>query len=161
MNDITTKQVSAEIKRLVERNEYLEEKVAYLERELGHAISMKTRNVLERAFKLTNREADLLLLLYQQKEDRPINQERLFLAMYEHESDVELKIIDVFVCKLRKKIGDHNPIGKRSDVPPEKKYELTGFHKSWPLIETGWGRGYRLTEAGRAKVKAALDPATE
>jgi two-component system cell cycle response regulator CtrA len=44
------------------------------------------------------------------------------------DDEPEIKIIDVFVCKLRKKLGAYHP-------------DAEGF------IETVWGRGYRITEA--------------
>jgi two-component system cell cycle response regulator CtrA len=44
----------------------------------------------------------------------------------------ELKIIDVFICKLRKKLANAS---KSQDWPHGKNY-----------IETVWGRGYVLRE---------------
>lgn len=51
-----------------------------------------------------------------------LTKERLLANLYVHEADeAEIKIIDVFICKLRKKLS---PLGVE--------------------IATVWGRGYRL-----------------
>jgi two-component system cell cycle response regulator CtrA len=53
-----------------------------------------------------------------------VTNEMLLNHLYGGTDEPELKIIDVFVCKLRKKLGQ----------PTGSKY----------YIETIWGRGYKL-----------------
>jgi two-component system cell cycle response regulator CtrA len=74
---------------------------------------------------LTGKEYAILELLTVQK-DTIVTREMLLNHLYGGRDEPELKIIDVFVCKLRKKLaqatgGDH-------------------------YIETVWGRGYMLHE---------------
>jgi two-component system cell cycle response regulator CtrA len=52
----------------------------------------------------------------------------------------EMKIIDVFICKLRKKLA------------------LAGADN---LIGTVWGRGYMIREPSSAPISAAQEPATQ
>lgn len=78
-----------------------------------------------RAFKVTAKEARLLSALLRRQE---CTKEQLLGFMYDANEDVpEIKIIDVFVCKLRKKLSDH---------------ALD--------IKTIWGRGYYITPEHRA-----------
>lgn len=49
------------------------------------------------------------------------------------DDDVEIKIVDVFVCKMRKKLQVH-------DIP----------------IETVWGQGYRLKPETKDKVRGMM-----
>lgn len=74
--------------------------------------------------KLTGAEERLFWLLFEAK-GRPLLKEPIFQAMYwEHLADQpDIKIVDVFICKLRKKL-------RNLKVP---------FR-----IETIWGRGYLL-----------------
>jgi two-component system cell cycle response regulator CtrA len=57
--------------------------------------------------------------------------------LYGGMDEPELKIIDVFICKLRKKLA-HATIGKN-------------------YIETVWGRGYVLRENGDAPGMATME----
>jgi DNA-binding response OmpR family regulator len=57
---------------------------------------------------------------------------QLFDAMESSQSDAVIKIVDVYICKLRRKLG----LG---------------------AIVTAWGTGYALSEVGWYKVRAALD----
>lgn len=67
---------------------------------------------------LTLREFDMLYLLMS-RAGRVCSKDTLFAVIWGLDSDVELKIIDVFICKLRKKLGpDH------------------------AIVQTVWGRGY-------------------
>lgn len=78
-----------------------------------------------RAFKLTAKEARLMAALLRRSE---CTKEQLLSFMYDAHEDVpEIKIIDVFVCKLRKKLADH---------------ALD--------IQTIWGRGYFISPEHRA-----------
>jgi DNA-binding response OmpR family regulator len=51
----------------------------------------------------------------------------------------EIKIIDVFVCKLRKKLAPH--------FDPATLNHLE-------LIETVWGKGYRISDEAKALIRA-------
>lgn len=78
-----------------------------------------------RAFKVTAKEARLLSALLRRSE---CTKEQLLGFMYDVNEDVpEIKIIDVFVCKLRKKLAAH---------------ALD--------IKTLWGRGYFITAEHRS-----------
>jgi len=82
-------------------------------------------SVDDQPVQLTGKEYTILELLTLQK-DTIVTREMLLNHLYGGMDEPELKIIDVFVCKLRKKLaqatgGDH-------------------------YIETVWGRGYMLRE---------------
>ena len=80
---------------------------------------------------LTGKETAILRALYTAPAETVVSKERLIAAVYALTDDLpEPKIVDVFICKIRKKI---RPIGLE--------------------IETVWGDGHRLT----AKTRAALD----
>lgn len=68
---------------------------------------------------LTKKEVQLLELILI-RGPVTVTKEQLFNALYAGRDEPELKIIDVFVCKLRKKLGEHGP----------------------KIIKTVWGRGY-------------------
>ena len=115
----------------MERIDHLEAEVDMLKRELGHNVAADAVGRVNRRWRLTYREAQILLVLHQRK-GALVNKEGLLSAMYGGADDVpEIKIIDVFVCKVRAKVGD-------------------GF------LETVWGHGYRLTPAGIAQVDELL-----
>ncbi len=79
--------------------------------------------------KLTKKEYDMLELFIRRK--GAILSKEVFLShMYSHESDEpSAKIVDVFVCKLRRKL---NSLFKNKDTMPQ--------------IETVWGRGYVMKD---------------
>lgn len=79
---------------------------------------------------LTGKEAALIAILMKQK--GVVSKESLLGTMYQLMTDdpPELKIIDVFVCKARKKL---------------RPYGLE--------IATVWGRGYELPEATKALLR--------
>lgn len=113
--------------------EKLEAEVAFLKQELGLLQHVDERAKVQRACRLTRQEADVLLALYERK--RPVPKEAMLTVVWGLESDVGVKIVDVVVCKLRRKLG------------------------SFDTINTIWGVGYELSEAGRQLVKDALDSA--
>lgn len=81
---------------------------------------------------LTPQEMDLLILL-RERYPRTVSKEAACNALYLHEGDrAEEKIIDVYVCKIRKKIAG------------------TGMG-----IQTMWGRGHRLCYEGENEHAAA------
>jgi DNA-binding response OmpR family regulator len=79
---------------------------------------------------LTRQEMAVLTAL-QDAGGRPLSKERLHSALYWQRHDDEepdAKIVDVWVCRLRKKVA---PLGI--------------------VIKTVWGQGYRLVAARRAE----------
>lgn len=86
---------------------------------------------LQTAFGLSNSECKFLMLL---ADGKPRRKDQLHSGLYSDRIDdpPEVKIIDVFVCKVRKKVD---------------RYGL--------VIETIWGSGYRLNDAGGVLAKVA------
>jgi two-component system, cell cycle response regulator CtrA len=88
--------------------------------------------------RLTPKEYEILELLSLRK--GTISTREMFLNhLYGGMSEPEIKIIDVFICKLRKKLA-----------------RVTG---GYHYIETVWGRGYFLQDPGIGSTRstAALD----
>src|ERR1700674_2783197 len=81
---------------------------------------------------LTGKEYDILELLSLRK-DTTVSKEMFLNQLYGGMDEPEIKIIDVFICKLRKKLAS---------ASNGKDY-----------IETVWGRGYVLREPHEGKVK--------
>jgi predicted HicB family RNase H-like nuclease len=79
--------------------------------------------VADEPLKLTVKEYELLKALAVRK-GQTVTKESLMSLLYNNENEPELKIIDVFVCKLRKKLAK----------------ALDGEN----LIDTIWGRGYTM-----------------
>jgi len=82
---------------------------------------------------LTTKEYEMLELLWLRK-GTTLTKEMFLNHLYGGMDEPELKIIDVFICKLRKKLQAAN--GGR------------------PYIETVWGRGYVLRDSADAHVAA-------
>lgn len=110
---------------------------AIIRRSKGHAQSVirtgeinvnldaKTVDVNGQMVHLTGKEYQMLELLSLRK-GTTLTKEMFLNHLYGGMDEPELKIIDVFICKLRKKLA-----------------EATGGHSH---IETVWGRGYVLRE---------------
>ena len=110
---------------------------AIIRRSKGHAQSVirtgqinvnldaKTVDVGGKAVHLTGKEYQMLELLSLRK-GTTLTKEMFLNHLYGGMDEPELKIIDVFICKLRKKLA-----------------EATGGQN---YIETVWGRGYVLRE---------------
>ncbi|MCV2870070.1 response regulator transcription factor [Defluviimonas sp. WL0002] len=110
---------------------------AIIRRSKGHAQSIirtgkisvnldaKTVDVDGKAVHLTGKEYQMLELLSLRK-GTTLTKEMFLNHLYGGMDEPELKIIDVFICKLRKKLA-----------------EATGGES---YIETVWGRGYVLRE---------------
>jgi len=112
---------------LEEENEELRERILQLEKELGMHIEVPLM------FDITASEARVLGALLERD---LVTKETGMLALYSDkplDSEVEIKIVDVFICKLRRKL---------------KKWDVE--------ILTAWGRGYYLDEENKAKVRAYL-----
>jgi DNA-binding response OmpR family regulator len=90
------------------------------------SVNLETRNITVNSVKLhlTNKEYAILELLILRRD--MVTKEELMAHLYTNSENPEVKIIDVFVCKLRKKLAD---------ASGGKNY-----------IETKWGRGYALKE---------------
>jgi len=110
---------------------------AIIRRSKGHSQSMirtgqvnvnldaKTVEVAGKTVHLTGKEYQMLELLSLRK-GTTLTKEMFLNHLYGGMDEPELKIIDVFICKLRKKLA-----------------EATGGHNH---IETVWGRGYVLRD---------------
>ncbi len=119
---------------------------AVVRRSKGHAQStIKTGNVLVnldaktvevdgRRIHLTGKEYQMLELLSLRK-GTTLTKEMFLNHLYGGLDEPELKIIDVFICKLRKKVAAANQ----------------GKHH----IETVWGRGYVLRDPNEPGLAAA------
>jgi two-component system cell cycle response regulator CtrA len=89
-------------------------------------INLDTRvvQVDDKQVHLTNKEYAILELLAMRK-GTVLTKEMFLNHLYSSMDEPEIKIIDVFICKLRRKL-----------------YELSGVN----YIETVWGRGYMLKD---------------
>ncbi|WP_128516773.1 response regulator transcription factor CtrA [Tabrizicola thermarum] len=99
-------------------------------------LDAKTVDVDGKAVHLTGKEYQMLELLSLRK-GTTLTKEMFLNHLYGGMDEPELKIIDVFICKLRKKLA-----------------EATGGDN---YIETVWGRGYVLRDpsGGQAKLAAS------
>lgn len=116
------------IAKLEARNDELEEQVRQLKEILGLTIEVPL------VFGLTSHEAQLFGLLL--KRDI-VTKEMGLTLLYGNRPDgdtPEIKIIDVYICKLRAKI------------------EAFGIK-----VETVWGRGYRMSAEAKAKANSYLE----
>lgn len=120
---------------------------AIIRRSKGHAQSVirtgrisvnldaKTVDVEGKAVHLTGKEYQMLELLSLRK-GTTLTKEMFLNHLYGGMDEPELKIIDVFICKLRKKLA-----------------EATGGEN---YIETVWGRGYVLREPQAGERRVAI-----
>lgn len=111
-----------ELVALRERNEWLEERIAFLERALVPAIALPLE------WGLTPTESRMISALYARLE---CSKDQLLAAMYRNDGrdEPEIKIVDVLVCKARAKM---KRFGAR--------------------ILTRWGHGYALDASARAAI---------
>jgi two-component system, cell cycle response regulator CtrA len=117
---------------------------AIVRRSKGHAQSIiqigdlqinldsKTVAVKSARVNLTTKEYQMLELLALRK-GMTLTKEMFLNNLYGGMNEPEIKIIDVFICKLRKK--------------------LAGASDGNDYIETVWGRGYALREPSEAEAK--------
>jgi two-component system cell cycle response regulator CtrA len=120
---------------------------AIIRRSKGHAQSIiktglinvnldaKTVDVDDQTVHLTGKEYQMLELLSLRK-GTTLTKEMFLNHLYGGMDEPELKIIDVFICKLRKKLA-----------------EATGGEN---YIETVWGRGYVLREPAVSGLSARM-----
>ena len=106
------------------------------------AINLDTRNVEVNGVQvhLTNKEYAILELLAMRK-GSVLTKEMFLNHLYSSMDEPEIKIIDVFVCKLRKKLADASG----------------GVN----YIETVWGRGYMLKDNESNESKNLLEESLE
>jgi two-component system cell cycle response regulator CtrA len=119
---------------------------AIVRRSLGHAQSVvqtgdlvvnldeKTAEINHVRVHLTGKEYDILEFLSLRK-GMTVSKETFLNQLYGGMDEPEMKIIDVFICKLRKKLG-HASNGR-------------------DYIETLWGRGYMLREPHDVRISKA------
>lgn len=119
------------------RNELIARIQAVVRRSKGHSDSIikigdLVVNLDERGVKVNNKDVHLtskeyaILELLAMRKGTPLKKEMFLNHLYGGIDEPELKIIDVFICKLRKKL---------EEVSGGKNY-----------IETLWGRGYILRD---------------
>lgn len=115
------------LKALEAENERLQDRILVLEELLGMGIEWPL------FLGLTPHEGKVLGALMRREVQ---SKEGLLLALYGNRPGdaPEIKIIDVFICKLRKKLA---------------RFGIT--------VDTLWGQGYRLPTAMRDKIKATVD----
>lgn len=112
------------IEDLLEENTSLKE-------ELGRGGDDQSAAKLQAHWRLTPKEARLLLALHARK-GAVVSKDSLMSAAYSGADDEPgIKIIDVFVCKIRNKVGEG-------------------------VILTVWGQGYRLSAGGVLAVDVVL-----
>lgn len=114
----------------------------FVEYESGDAhlrvnLTRQVVSINNQAIRLTGKEM-AMMLLFASSPGRVLSKEMILERLYTAglDDEPEMKIIDVFVCKLRKKLTEAH-----SDA--EK------------FIETIWGRGYRLPPQAELSRKAA------
>ena len=103
--------------------------------ELTVNLDTKTVEVHGQRVHLTGKEYQMLELLSLRK-GTTLTKEMFLNHLYGGMDEPELKIIDVFICKLRKKLS-----------------EATGGEN---YIETVWGRGYVLRDPASSEAKRRL-----
>lgn len=125
------------------RCEQLEEEVAYLKAELGLVVGSDDIQALRGAMRDAGSPdrigrtspASVVMALYRAK-GRTLSKYQLMEAIPPRdraEDDRNEKIVDVWICRARKGIGRD-------------------------ALENIWGKGYRLTPVGMARVAAILSP---
>jgi DNA-binding winged helix-turn-helix (wHTH) protein len=116
---------------LLDYADQMEELTKQLRQDAGLAPDQAMLTRLSAHWRLTSKEGSLLSFLYR-RGGVAASKEQIMTAVYGLADDVpEIKIVDVFVCKIRGKVG--------ADA-----------------IITDWGRGYRLSAECLEKITALL-----
>lgn len=89
---------------------------------------------------LTPTERELLRILHLAK-GRPLSKQLIYDSVYPVGNGPEIKIVDIFVCKIRARLAEHRD-----------RIESQG-HSAF--IATLWGFGYRLVPLDECKGKAS------
>lgn len=96
--------------------------------------ALRPAQVLPTEWRLTPSEQTVIMALHRAR--RGLTKNGIHAALYfDTTVEVELKIVDVFICKVRAKL------------------KARGFDRA---IDTIWGNGYALTESFRAVIDAAI-----
>lgn len=126
---VNTRELVASLRAVTRR--YKNAILDIIEHEQGGAklkVNLTTKSVMVNGIPidLTGKEM-AMMLLFASSPGRVLSKEMLMGYMYTGgiDDEPEMKIIDVFVCKLRRKLAEVHP-------------------DSEAFIETVWGRGYRL-----------------
>lgn len=108
------------------------EEIKFLRRQVNVQAETSVVDTLARMFKLTLQEAALLGALYEAR-GRTLSKWALEESLPKGDimRDRDIKIVDVVVCKLRRKVGA-------------------------AAIDTLWGRGYGISAVGLERINAAL-----
>jgi DNA-binding response OmpR family regulator len=123
-----------EILQLKEKLEVLTDERDDLKRQLNGRRDEDEHSLIMASYGFTATEARLVQALYAR--DRPVTRDALMDSMYldrDWGTEPGPKILDVFVCKVRRKMGDRDHIANQ------------------------WGRGYELTERGRFALTARME----
>ena len=139
--------------------------------ELEHAVTLSKEDIdmeadanVTAAFKATCKEAALLIFL---SDGRVHSKESIFNALYFDPDDApEMKIIDVFVCKVRKKLAGsgitvmtHWGIGFQMTGIETMKAVIAGQPIEWDENRRVKGKSNRPGDAGIAPYGAVRDTA--
>ncbi len=134
---------SAHVTKPFHKDELIARIHAIVRRSMGHAeplmncgdltvkLGAKQAEIAGRMVPLTTKEYGMLELLAL-RQGHTITKEMFFNQLYGGMDEPDQKIIDVFICKLRKKLAE---------ASGGKNY-----------IETVWGRGYALREPEQARL---------
>ena len=119
-----SRELVARINALVRRSKGFSENII---RTGGMEVNLNSKIVTieGKTLRLTSKEYSLFELLALRK-GTTINKEQFLNHLYGGMDEPEMKIIDVFLCKIRRKI---------EDISPKEEY-----------IQTVWGRGYILKD---------------
>jgi two-component system, cell cycle response regulator CtrA len=123
----------ARIRAIVRRSKGHAQSVIYTD-DLCIYLDTKTAEVNGVRVHVTGKEYQMLELLALNK-GTTLSKEKFLSHLYDGPDEPEVKIIDVFICKLRKKLAD---------VSGGKDY-----------IETVWGRGYVMREPSENSVRVS------
>jgi DNA-binding response OmpR family regulator len=114
-----------------ERIEELEAEVEYLRGELGLADDQTAQAKIAAAFPTRGMSTARLVYAMYRSYPRCLSKPQLFDTMKHNEEDVQVKIVDIYICRIRKALG-------------------------FGAIETHWGLGYSLSPHGYCQVLTAL-----
>lgn len=120
-------QRGARLSAIEEENADLKEKILYLEEMIAG------KEMMPREFRLTAKQEQVVFALYNRD---VLTKENILQALYsDRPNDVpEIKIVDVFVCKIRPKL---EPYGIK--------------------IDTVWGRGYLMPSESKAELRGMIE----
>lgn len=118
MTPSTEAGLAARVEELTHERDHYKRELGMI-RDAERVLNMKTR------LGLTTQEAAVFDVLLSRPAGGSVEKNALFEAAWgDRAFDVHIKILDVYICKIRQKLGDD-------------------------VIETIWGTGYRLTNKGR------------